>query len=88
MPDRVETPWGQSKTDCPLSISPREKLILSLAARGLTDGEIALQLNRSPRTVQTHLNRVRDRLGAVDRTNAVVLALARQLISFDAILAL
>jgi DNA-binding NarL/FixJ family response regulator len=62
-------------------------LILSLAAKGLTDREIALQLNRSHRTVQTHLNRVRERLGAVDRTNAVAIALVRQIIPFDAVLA-
>ena len=88
MPNSAVMP-GQSSDDqgdCPFFLSPTQRRCLILAAQGLTDEAIARQLNRSARTVRTHLQVARKRLGAVNTTNAVAIALSRQLISisFDA----
>ncbi len=44
-------------------LSSRETEILRLVAEGLTDNEIGAQLYLSPRTVQNHLTRVREKTG-------------------------
>jgi DNA-binding NarL/FixJ family response regulator len=51
----------------PLSVRPllaqREQEVLRLLAQGLTDREIGHQLYISPRTVQNHLTRIREKTG-------------------------
>jgi DNA-binding NarL/FixJ family response regulator len=44
-------------------LSARESEILRLVARGHTDNEIGAQLYLSPRTVQNHLTRIREKTG-------------------------
>jgi DNA-binding CsgD family transcriptional regulator len=39
-------------------LSPRQEQILQLVASGLGDKEIAVRLGISPRTIQSHLNRL------------------------------
>ena len=41
-----------------LRLSPRQREILELASRGLTDKEIAAQLDASVHTIRTHLRRL------------------------------
>ncbi|HEY8527142.1 MAG TPA: LuxR C-terminal-related transcriptional regulator [Acidimicrobiales bacterium] len=48
-------------------LTGREREVASLAARGLTDGEIATRLSVSRRTVETHLYRVYGKLGVAGR---------------------
>ncbi|WP_066373297.1 response regulator [Herbidospora mongoliensis] len=62
------------------SLSPRETEVLSLVARGLTNGEIGRELFISETTVKTHLLRVFGKLGVSDRTAAVTTALHRGLL--------
>lgn len=62
------------------SLSPREREVLSLVARGLTNGEIGRELFISETTVKTHLLRVFGKLGVSDRTAAVTTALDRGLL--------
>ncbi|GAB1820703.1 response regulator [Herbidospora sp. RD11066] len=62
------------------SLSPRETEVLSLVARGLTNGEIGRELFISETTVKTHLLRVFGKLGVSDRTAAVTTALDRGLL--------
>lgn len=54
-----------------LGITPRELEILELIAQGLSNREIATQVNVSENTVKTHSSRVFDKLGARRRTEAV-----------------
>ncbi|MEV6106117.1 helix-turn-helix transcriptional regulator [Streptomyces sp. NPDC051940] len=51
----------------PLPLTDREREIVTLAARGLTNREIAERLVVSVRTVEGHLYRVGAKLGVSDR---------------------
>jgi DNA-binding NarL/FixJ family response regulator len=54
--------------------TPRELEVLRLAAGGSTDAEISAQLSISPRTVQAHLARVREKTGVRRRGQLAVWA--------------
>ncbi|MEG1561688.1 MAG: response regulator transcription factor [Raoultibacter sp.] len=56
------------------ALTEREREILALVARGLTNHEIAQSLVISPATVKTHAARIMSKLGAHDRAQLVVLA--------------
>ena len=58
-----------------LGLSPREAETLELAADGLTDKQVALRLNVGPATVRTFWNRIRAKLDAVNRAQAIARAL-------------
>jgi pimeloyl-ACP methyl ester carboxylesterase len=52
-------------------LSPREREVLALIARGLSDREIAEQLIVSPHTVHRHVANIRTKLGSGSRAAAV-----------------
>jgi DNA-binding CsgD family transcriptional regulator len=59
-----------------LRLSPREKQILeSMLLRMDTEIRIADRLGMSPRTVQTHVQRLRQKLGVTSREQLLVAAL-------------
>jgi PAS domain S-box-containing protein len=57
------------------ALSPREREVLVLLARGLTGEQIAERLVLSPETVRTHIRNAREKLGASTRVEAVTMAL-------------
>jgi DNA-binding NarL/FixJ family response regulator len=68
--DHVRTPTSYSGPE----LTEREREVLSLVARGMTNAEIAGELFLGVETVRTHVSRVLGKLRARDRTQAVVLA--------------
>lgn len=56
------------------SLTEREREVLALVARGLSNGEIAEELVISPATAKTHVSRVMMKLDARDRAQLVVIA--------------
>ena len=55
-------------------LTEREREVLVLVARGLTNGQIAEHLFLSEGTVKTHVKRIFSKLALHDRTQAVILA--------------
>ncbi len=62
-------------------LSRREREVLSLAASGLTDRQLAHSLYVSVKTVKNHLHHIYGKLGARGRTEAVVIASRQGLIT-------
>jgi DNA-binding CsgD family transcriptional regulator len=61
-------------------LSARERELVTLVARGLTDAQIAEQLYISIRTVRSHLDRIRDKTGCRRRADLTRIALQAHLV--------
>lgn len=59
-----------------LGLTRREQQLVQMIGRGLTNKEIAGQLNLSEQTVKNHVHRILRKLGASDRLSAVELCRA------------
>lgn len=80
-PPLVTSPAEPAPTDDGAEVlSAREEEVLQLLADGLSPTEVARMLFISPNTVRNHLAKVYDKLGAHDRTQAVVEGLRRGVI--------
>jgi len=62
-------------------LTEREREVLSLVARGLSNVELAESLHVSVPTAKTHVSRVLAKLGARDRTQLVIIAYESGLVS-------
>jgi DNA-binding NarL/FixJ family response regulator len=69
--EATPTPAAQS----PWRLTPRERELVTLVAKGRTDAQIAAQLYISVRTVRSHLDRIRDKSGLRRRAELTRLAL-------------
>jgi DNA-binding NarL/FixJ family response regulator len=66
---------AQSASQTRLAVlTTREREILTLVGRGLSNEEIAAELVLSPATARTHVSRAMTKLGARDRAQLVVIA--------------
>lgn len=62
-------------------LTDREREVLLLVARGLTNEEIAGELVISPHTAKTHVNRIMSKVDVRDRAHLVILAYESGLVS-------
>ena len=62
------------------ALSPREIEVLTLSAHGKTYARIAHALCISEDAVKDHLDRIRRKLNATNKTNSVAIAVSRGLI--------
>lgn len=68
--------------DPPLpELSPRQREILESIARGLTNRDIAAQLNISLESVKSHVKILLEKLGAASRAEAAARAMQKRLLS-------
>lgn len=67
-------PESRSRPDLFESLSPREREIFRLVARGLSNVEVAAAANIGESTVKTHLSSILTKLGLASRTQIVVYA--------------
>jgi DNA-binding NarL/FixJ family response regulator len=56
------------------ALTEREREVLALVARGLTNAEIGARLFLSPLTAKTHVSRIMAKLAARDRVQLVITA--------------
>lgn len=72
----VSTQWAQVpslQVRRDLALTRREQQLLEMISRGLTNKEIAAQLNLSEQTVKNHVHRILRKVGASDRLAVVEL---------------
>ena len=82
--ERCSRHTAGSGSDWPTNVhrlTARENEVLQLVAEGKTNKGIAMLLHISPGTAKVHVERILGKLGAADRTEAVVRALQLGLIS-------
>ncbi|MER6558792.1 response regulator transcription factor [Streptomyces sp. NPDC001027] len=70
----LRSPSGPPAVGGPEGLSEREREVLALVARGLTNAEIGETLGLSPLTAKTHVSRIMGKLGARDRAQLVIVA--------------
>jgi DNA-binding NarL/FixJ family response regulator len=64
-------------------LSPREREVLALTARGLSCKDSSSRLNISERTVEAHLGAIYSKFGARNKTEAILMALKSGVIRLD-----
>ena len=78
----VFSPEIQAMLEKPLPprLTDRQREILTSLAQGLSSEDISKKLGISADTVNQHINTIRAKLGAVNRTEAVTIAIRKQLL--------
>jgi two-component system, NarL family, response regulator LiaR len=76
--EAIAQPAGEEPRD---ELTPREREVLELIGRGLSNKRIALELGVSEKTVKTHVGHLLHKLGVADRTQAALHAVRSGLLS-------
>ncbi|MCB1460052.1 MAG: autoinducer binding domain-containing protein [Nitratireductor sp.] len=71
----------QPQTAAPISLTRRERQVLSLVAQGRTDEEIAALMGLGKWTIVSHLQSAKCKLGSANRTAAVATAITNGIIT-------
>jgi len=74
IPGGVPGAPGAQAQQCLAVLTEREREVLELVARGMSNGEIAIHLTISPATAKTHVAHLLTKLDARDRIQLVILA--------------
>ena len=71
-----ESPSAGERTDVPLTdpLTPREREVAALVARGLTNRQIASDLHLSERTIENHVSKILRKLGFASRAQVAAWA--------------
>jgi DNA-binding NarL/FixJ family response regulator len=78
---RTLPPIPTATSDAALAtITAREMTVLKLAARGLSNADIALDMDLAPSSVKTHVGHLLAKLGFTDRVQLVVFAYEHELV--------
>jgi DNA-binding NarL/FixJ family response regulator len=72
---------GVNRTDSPESLTQTEIKVMALLGKGKSNKEIAAELKCSVKTIKNHLNSIYNKLGVTNRTEAVIKAIEKGLIS-------
>jgi DNA-binding NarL/FixJ family response regulator len=79
---RLETGLRRPSDPAALAVlTDREREVLALVGRGLTNTEIGVRLFLSPLTAKTHVSRIMSKLAARDRVQLVIVAYETGLVS-------
>jgi DNA-binding NarL/FixJ family response regulator len=71
----ARTPWGLDE------LTEREREVLALVARGLSNAELCTALHVTLPTAKTHVSRLLTKLGARDRTQLAILAYQSRIVT-------
>ena len=63
-----------------LSLTERERKVLTLMIEGLNNKQIAAMLTVSPSTIKSHVSNILSKLGVASRTEAVTMALRKHIV--------
>ncbi|WP_208948657.1 helix-turn-helix domain-containing protein [Streptomyces subrutilus] len=80
-PDPVSLPADPTSREPLSSLTAREREILVLVSQGKSNRRVASSLGISEKTVRNHLSAVFSKVGASDRTQAVVMGIRGGIVS-------
>jgi len=77
--DTVSKPAGNAEPTDPFGLTPRERQVLGLVAKGATNRQIGAALFMAEKTASVHVSRILGKLGVKTRTQAAAVAHRQQL---------